>query len=255
MRPIPVSAGAAATHARPPRARAAARTAGRAASPAARQAAFCRYGFLPPPLTGPRVACVPCQAPGCGKRILTRRVVPFLLAAMAGGAWRGNSAIYVGAFCGNEEGGFRAPFQGSAEAGYRATGKRAYSSGAYSGMRSLGGYWVWLHVGRPAFAGQWLSLMIETNVWRSSGMSRGAIAVRHACTGVAAADGDRGAVRQRPGRHRVHPAGVAGDDPMASGTADAHSWKAYRSSCARSECASQAVYSGSGQPRSVTSDR
>ena len=119
MRPIPVSAGAAATHARPPRARAAARTAGRAASPAARQAAFCRYGFLPPPLTGPRVACVPCQAPGCGKRILTRRVVPFLLSAMAGGAWRGNSAIYVGAFCGNEEGGFRAPFQGPAEDGYR----------------------------------------------------------------------------------------------------------------------------------------
>ena len=31
--------------------------------------------------------------------------------------------------------------------------------------------------------------------------------------------------------------------------------KSYRSNCARSDSASQAVYSGSGQPRSVTNDR
>ena len=43
-----------------------------------------------------------------------------LLPVMAGGAWRGNSAVYVGAFCGSEEEGCRTPFQGYAEAGYRA---------------------------------------------------------------------------------------------------------------------------------------
>jgi hypothetical protein len=43
-----------------------------------------------------------------------------LLPVMAGGAWRGNNAVYVGAFCGSEEEGCQAPFQGYAEAGYRA---------------------------------------------------------------------------------------------------------------------------------------
>ena len=36
---------------------------------------------------------------------------------------------------------------------------------------------------------------------------------------VAAADDDRGAVRQRPGRHRQHPAVVAGEDLVAGGQA------------------------------------
>jgi hypothetical protein len=35
-----------------------------------------------------------------------------LLPVMAGGARRGNSAVYVGAFCGSEENGSLAPFQG-----------------------------------------------------------------------------------------------------------------------------------------------
>ena len=60
------------------------------------------------------------QAQVAGKRILTRPRGAILLPAMAGGAWRGNSAVYVGTFCGNEEEGCRAPFQGPAEAGYRA---------------------------------------------------------------------------------------------------------------------------------------
>ena len=43
-----------------------------------------------------------------------------LLPVMAGGARRGNSAVYVGAFCGSEEEGCQTPFQGCAETGYRA---------------------------------------------------------------------------------------------------------------------------------------
>ncbi len=43
-----------------------------------------------------------------------------LLPVMAGSAQRRNSAVYVGAFCGSEEGGCWTPFQGYAEAGYRA---------------------------------------------------------------------------------------------------------------------------------------
>ena len=43
-----------------------------------------------------------------------------LLPVMAGGARRGNSAVYVGAFCGSEEESGLAPFQGCAEAGYGA---------------------------------------------------------------------------------------------------------------------------------------
>lgn len=42
---------------------------------------------------------------------------------------------------------------------------------------------------------------------------------------------------------------------MTRGTANVDSGEPYRNNCARSECASQAVYSGSGQPRSVTNDR
>ena len=57
--------------------------------------------------------------PGCGEAYSYAPRSAILLPAMAGGAWRGNSAVYVGAFCGNEEEGFRAPFQGPAEDGYR----------------------------------------------------------------------------------------------------------------------------------------
>ena len=44
----------------------------------ARPVPFCRYGFLLPPLTWPRTACIPCQAPGCGEAYsYACRVVPF----------------------------------------------------------------------------------------------------------------------------------------------------------------------------------
>ena len=124
MRPIPVTAGAAATHARPPRARAAARVL-RGAQRALLRAAG---ALLParllataadltaglrgvPALPGSQVA---------GSVFLRVPRGAILLPVMAGGAWRGNSAVYVGAFCGSEEEGCQAPFQGCAEAGYRA---------------------------------------------------------------------------------------------------------------------------------------
>jgi hypothetical protein len=97
---------------------------GRRASLAARPVPFCRHWFLPPPLTlaaGLRgVLALP--GPQVAGTVFWR--VPrgaILLPVMAGGARRGNSAVYVGAFCGSEEEGCQAPFQGCAEAGYRAS--------------------------------------------------------------------------------------------------------------------------------------
>ncbi len=119
----PVSAGAAAIHARPPRARVAARVLRPQSEP-------CRAaGALLPALLLATAA-----DPGRGS---SRRACPaglqvagtvfwrvsrgaLLLPVMAGGARRGNSAVYVGAFCGSEEESGLAPFQGCAEAGYRA---------------------------------------------------------------------------------------------------------------------------------------
>ena len=58
--------------------------------------------------------------------------------------------------------------------------------------------------------------------WPVSGSPTGVpSAVRHTRTvpSLAAADDDRGAIRQRPGRHRGHHAGVAGEDLVAGGLA------------------------------------
>ena len=106
------------------------RTAGRSEPCLARPVPFRRYGFLPPPLTWPRVfaACCPAGPQVAGSVFLRVPRGAILLPVMADGGWRGNSAVYVGAFCGSEEEGCQAPFQGCAEAGYRASGERSYSS-------------------------------------------------------------------------------------------------------------------------------
>jgi hypothetical protein len=57
--------------------------------------------------------------PGCREAYSYAPRSAILLPAMAGGAWRGNSAVYVGAFCANEKEGCQAPFQGPAEDGYQ----------------------------------------------------------------------------------------------------------------------------------------
>jgi hypothetical protein len=101
------------------------RTAGHAASPAARGRCPSCAGMAscPPQLTLPRVfaACLPAGPQIAGSVFLRVSCGAILLPVMAGGAWRGNSAAYVGAFYGSEEGGCWAPFQGCAETGYRAS--------------------------------------------------------------------------------------------------------------------------------------
>ena len=119
----PVSAGAAATHVRPPRARAAARVlrgAQRALPRAAGALLPVRLLAAAADLAAGFAACLPCRAQVAGSVFLRVPRGAILLPVMAGGAWRGNSAVYVGAFCGSEEEGCQAPFQGCAEAGYRA---------------------------------------------------------------------------------------------------------------------------------------
>jgi hypothetical protein len=118
IRPIPVWAGAAATHARLPRVHTAARILQGAQRPLPR-------GRCPSAGTAschrrrpwPRAACTPCQTPGCGEAYSYACRMVLLVPAMAGVAWRGSSAVCVGAFCGNEKGGIQAPFQGTAEDG------------------------------------------------------------------------------------------------------------------------------------------
>lgn len=60
-----------------------------------------------------------------------------LLPVMADGGRRGNGAVYAGAFCGSEAESCQAPFQGSAETGYRATGERVYLKAMYSRRTAL----------------------------------------------------------------------------------------------------------------------
>jgi hypothetical protein len=88
---------------------------GRRASPAARPVPFCWHRFLPPPLTlaaGLRgVPALPGrQVAGTVFWRVSRGAI--LLPVTVGSARRGNSAVYVGAFCGSEEEGCHAPFQG-----------------------------------------------------------------------------------------------------------------------------------------------
>ena len=59
-------------------------------------------------------------SPGCGKRILARAAWCHFMAGDGRWCLAWNSAVYVGAFCGSDEEGGSAPFQGCAEAGYRA---------------------------------------------------------------------------------------------------------------------------------------
>jgi hypothetical protein len=86
----------------------------------ARQVAFCRYGFLPPRLISPRWHAYSARSQVYREAYSYAPRGAILLPVMAGGARHGNSAVYVGAFCGSEEEGCQAPFQGYAEAGYRA---------------------------------------------------------------------------------------------------------------------------------------
>jgi hypothetical protein len=58
--------------------------------------------------------------PGVERHDIVVTLNSHLLPVMAGGTRRGNSAVYVGTFCGSEEEGCQAPFQGYAETGYRA---------------------------------------------------------------------------------------------------------------------------------------
>ena len=112
------------------------RTARRAASPAARPVPFAGTASATAADLAAGLRGVP-ALPGsqvAGGVFLRVPRGAILLPVMAGGAWRGNSAVYVGAFCGSEEEGCQAPFQGCAEDGYRATGERAYLYGAYSGI-------------------------------------------------------------------------------------------------------------------------
>ena len=122
MRLIPVTAGAAATHARPERARAATRVlrgAQRALLRAAGALLPARLLATAADLTaGLRgVPALPGSQVAGGVFLRVQRGA-ILLPVMAGGAWRGNSAVYVGAFCGSEEDGCQSPFQGCAEDGH-----------------------------------------------------------------------------------------------------------------------------------------
>ena len=91
-----------------------------AASPAARPVPFCGTASCPAAdLTALRgMPALP--GPGCGERILTRAAWCHFIAGDGRRCLAWNIAVYVGAFCGSEEEGCQAPFQGCAEAGYRA---------------------------------------------------------------------------------------------------------------------------------------
>ena len=67
-------------------------------------------------------------SPGCEERILTCAAWCHFIAGDGRRCLAWNTAVYVGAFCGSEEESDFAPFQGCSEAGYRATGERAYST-------------------------------------------------------------------------------------------------------------------------------
>ena len=90
--PIPAAlGGCTATHVRPPRARAAPRTARPAASPPAcgrRRGGGTASCYRRLPGRGSSRARLPAPGCGCGKRILTHAVWCHLLPVMAGGAWR-----------------------------------------------------------------------------------------------------------------------------------------------------------------------
>jgi hypothetical protein len=123
MRPIPVTAGAAATHARPPRARAAARVL-RGAQRALLRAAG---ALLPtrllatalPDRGSSRRAC-PAGVPGCGKRILVHAVWCHFIAGDGRRCLAWNIAVYVGVFCAAKRKVARRLSRVYAEAGYRA---------------------------------------------------------------------------------------------------------------------------------------
>jgi hypothetical protein len=107
MRPIPITAGAAATHGRPRRARSAARVL-RSTQRAPLRAAgallpvrlLAAAADLTAGLRG--VPALPGSQVAAGVFLRVPLGV-ILRPVMADGAWRGNSAVYVGAFCGSEE--------------------------------------------------------------------------------------------------------------------------------------------------------
>ena len=67
-------------------------------------------------------------SPGCEERILTCAAWCHFIAGDGRRCLAWNIAVYVGAYRGSEEESDFAPFQGCSEAGYRATGERAYST-------------------------------------------------------------------------------------------------------------------------------
>ena len=83
---------------------------------------FRRYGFLPPSLTWPRVfpACLPCRGRVAGSVFLRVPRGAILLPVMAGGAWRGMTLSMLAYFAAATRKAALRPFQGCAEAGYRA---------------------------------------------------------------------------------------------------------------------------------------